>query len=133
MSALLDTSVVLRYFTGDTPDAAERATQIIDQTSDLYISGIALMETAHVLRTVYSVPRESIVDHLIELIRKENISVLGIYESIAVQALLMCRPSGRVSIADAMIWASARSNKIETIYSFDQRFPNDGVEVRGIA
>ena len=43
----------------------------------------------------------------------------------------MCRDSGRVNVADAMIWAEARTAGIEVIYSFDQRFPSDGLEIRG--
>ena len=42
----------------------------------------------------------------------------------------MCRPSGRVSIADAMIWAAARTDRASAIYTFDRRFPGDGIEIR---
>jgi len=35
-----------------------------------------------------------------------------------------------VSFADAMIWAAARSTRAEAVYSFDDRFPELGVEVR---
>ena len=130
LTSLLDTSVVVRYLTGRPEEMASRAAEIMDEVEGLQLTGVVLNESAYVLRSFYDVPREAIIDHLIDLIRKDNISVLGIDEGTAVQALLMCRPSGRVSIADAMIWASARSGGIKTIYSFDQRFPDDGVQVR---
>ena len=94
------------------------------------MSGIALAETAFVLTTVYQVPRGRAADQLIDLVRKENISLTGLTKDLAIQGLLMCRPSGRVSIADALIWAAARSGGSEVVYSFDRRFPDDGLEVR---
>lgn len=42
----------------------------------------------------------------------------------------MCRPSGRVSFGDAMVWAAARSAGVEVVYTFDRRFPSVGIEVR---
>ena len=127
----LDTSVVVRYLIGVPDDLARRAREIIDQLDDLQIGDVALAETAFVLTTVYRAPRLNVVDSLTELLRKANISTFGMDKDLALQALLMCRRSGRVSFADALIWAEARSAGSETVYSFDQRFPSDGLELRG--
>jgi len=130
MTAALDTSFVVRYMMGSPADSARQASEVIDSTEELEISGIALAETAFVLTTVYQVPRGRAADQLIDLVRKENISLTGLTKDLAIQGLLMCRPSGRVSIADALIWAEARSGGSEVVYSFDRRFPDDGLEVR---
>jgi predicted nucleic acid-binding protein len=130
MTAALDTSFVVRYMMGSPADSARQASEVIDSTEELEISGIALAETAFVLTTVYQVPRGRAADQLIDLVRKENISLTGLTKDLAVQGLLMCRPSGRVSIADALIWAAARTGGPEVVYSFDRRFPDDGLEVR---
>ena len=130
MTAALDTSFVVRYMMGSPVDSARQASEVIDSTEELEISGIALAETAFVLTTVYQVPRGRAADQLIDLVRKENISLTGLTKDLAIQGLLMCRPSGRVSIADALIWAAARSGGSEVVYSFDRRFPDDGLEVR---
>jgi len=127
----LDTSVVVRYLIGVPDDLARRAREIIDQLDDLQIGGVALAETAFVLTTVYRAPRLNVVDSLTGLLRKANISTFGMDKDLALQALLMCRRSGRVSFADALIWAEARSAGSETVYSFDQRFPSDGLELQG--
>ncbi len=127
----LDTSVVVRYLIGVPDDLARRAREIIDQLDDLQIGGVALAESAFVLTTVYRAPRPNVVDSLTELLRKANVSTFGMDKDLALQALLMCRRSGRVSFADALIWAEARSAGSETVYSFDQRFPSDGLELRG--
>ena len=130
MTAALDTSFVVRYMMGSPADSARQASEVTDSTEELEISGIALAETAFVLTTVYQVPRGRAADQLIDLVRKENISLTGLTKDLAIQGLLMCRPSGRVSIADALIWAAARSGGSEVVYSFDRRFPDDGLEVR---
>ena len=130
MAAALDTSFVVRYMMGSPADSARQASEVIDSTEELEISGIALAETAFVLTTVYQVPRGRAADQLIDLVRKENISLTGLTKDLAIQGLLMCRPSGRVSIADALIWAAVRSGGSEVVYSFDRRFPDDGLQVR---
>ena len=130
MSGFLDTSVVVRYLTGDHEELAERATGIIDGEQELWITDVVLAETSYVLSSVYQLPNDLIVNQLIELVHKRNIMVHAIDKGLVLQALLMCRPSGRVSIADALLWAAARSSRSEVVYSFDQRFPSDGLEVR---
>ena len=128
--AFLDTSSVVRYLTG-TPEAeASQVAAIIDGVSGLQIDGVALAETAYVLTTLYRMPREDVVDQLIEFVRKTNIQTYGIDKSLVLQGLLMCRPSARVSFADALIWASARSAGADIVYSLDQHFPGGGLEVR---
>ena len=129
MTAALDTSFVVRYMMGSPADSARQASEVIDSTEELEISGIALAETAFVLTTVYEVPRGKAADQLIDLVRKENISITGLTKDLAIQGLLMCRPSGRVSFADALIWGAARSGGSKVVYSFDRRFPGDGLEV----
>lgn len=130
MSACLDTSVIVRYLTGDPPELAEEAARIIDGVEGLQLTDVVLVETAYVLTSVYKAPREVVVGHLIALLRRENISPFGLDKGLALHALLLCRPSGRVSFADSMVWAAARSSGVRSVYSFDQKFPADGIEVR---
>ena len=129
MSRFVDTSVMVRYLTGVPPEGAEQAAGIIDQEDGLQVTDVALAETAFVLASAYQFPRDAIVDHLIALVRKANISMFGLSKDVVIQSLLMCRPSGRVSFADALIWAAARSSGADTIYSFDQRFPSESLTV----
>lgn len=130
MSGFLDTSIVVRYLTGDPPELAEKAAQIIDGEERLWITDVVLAETAYVLTSVYRVSRIVVIDHLIAFSQKENISLFALDKGVALQALLLCRPSGRVSFADAMIWAAARSSENRVVYTLDERFPEDGLEVR---
>ena len=131
VTGFLDTSVVVRYLTGDPPDMAAKAARIIDEEDGLQLTDVVLAETAYVLTSVYRVAREVTVDHLVDFLQKENISTFGLDKGIVLQALLLCRPSSRVSFADAMVWAAARSSGGKVIYSLDERFPEDGLVVRG--
>ena len=130
VDTFLDTSVVVRFLTGEPPEMAVRAGRIISEVDNLLVTDVTLMETAHVLRTQYQSSREDTVDSLISLVRMDNISVYGLDKNLVLEGLIMCRPSGRVSVADAMIWAAARSSGARVIYTFDRRFPNEGLELR---
>lgn len=122
--------MVVRYLTGDPTELAEQAAQIIDHQEDLWITDVVLAETAYVLTSVYQVLRDIVVDHLIAFVQKENISPFALDKGVVLQALLLCKPSGRVSFADAMVWAAARSAGIHLIYTLDARFPSDGLQLR---
>ena len=130
MSGFLDTSMVVRYLTRDVPEMAGQAAQVIDGEEELWISGVVIAEACHVLRSVYLMSRERVIDHLMDFLGKQNIFCHGLDKGTVLQGLLMCRPSGRVSVADAMIWAVARSSGRNVVYSFDESFPSDGIEVR---
>ncbi len=130
VTATVETSVLVRYFIGTPSEQAARAKRLLDGPGAYQVTEVILVETSHVLRTLYKVPREVIVDSLIDLVRKENISVSALSKGQLVEALLLCRPSGRISIPDALTWAQAIASRSETIYTFDENFPSDGVVVR---
>ena len=122
--------MVVWYLVRDVPDMADRAATIIDSDEDHLISGVALAEIDHVLRSVYNLPREAVIEHLMAFVGKRNMHCHRLDKGTVLEALLMCRPSGRVSISDALIWAAARTSGQNLVYSFDARFPTDGIEVK---
>lgn len=133
VSAFVDTSVVVRYLTADPPEMLEAARRIVDDMGPLLITDVVLAETAFVLLSFYGVPRSAIVDGLVDLLRKKNIAVHAMDKDVAVRALWLCRDSARVSFADAMVWAAARSStsgSLATVYTFDRRFPSEGLDLR---
>lgn len=129
MIRLVDTSVIVRYLIGDPPHFADRAAEILDGEEGLEVTDVALVEAAYVLTSVYEVPRADAVDQLVELLQKENIRPFRLAKPAVIEALLLSRPSGRVSFADAMIWAAAQSGRADLVYTFDGRFPKDGVKL----
>lgn len=129
MSGFVDTNILARYLTVATRQAPVAA-EIIDHEPGLILNDAILGETAYSGRMFFNVDRVTIVDRLIELIQRENMSVFGLEKQIVVRAQLLCQPSGRGAFADALIWAAARSSGNPTVYSWDERFLANGIEVR---
>jgi predicted nucleic acid-binding protein len=62
VTALLDTSVVVRYLTLDHPTLSPLAQALIDGSVRVALTSVALVETAFVLPHHYGVPRSTVVD-----------------------------------------------------------------------
>jgi predicted nucleic acid-binding protein len=114
----------------DDPGLWGAATRLIHSDQPLAISGVALAETAWVLLRHYGVPRDVVVDRLTRLLLLPNVTVLGIDKALAVEALRRCAASARVSFADALINADHRGHGVTTLYTFDRRFPAEGLDLR---
>lgn len=126
----VDTNVLVRYLLQDDPEKGPAAARLLDGAGDLGVSLVALAETAFVLSRVYGVPRERVVDELVALLRKRNVAALGADKALVANALLSCRPSGRVNYADALINADAQAHAAGTLYTFDERFPSEGLTLK---
>jgi predicted nucleic acid-binding protein len=125
----LDTSVIVRYLIGSPAAPARRAAALIDAAGDLGVPLVVLVETAHVLRTQYGVPRADIVNILIELVTRENVVVLGLPKADVLEALVRARSLSGSPIPDAFIAATARWGGALPLYTFDERLHRHGVPV----
>ena len=124
-----DTSVVVRYLVGSPTEQAERARILLDGVEVIGLSLPVLVETAHVLRTQYGVPRGEVVATLIELLTRANVEVLGLPTERALQALVSARSLPDSPIPDALIAAVARWTGALPVYTFDVAFGRHGVPV----
>ncbi|MCC6628540.1 MAG: PIN domain-containing protein [Chloroflexi bacterium] len=62
MIGVLDTNVVIRYLTNDSPELAARAARIIDSGQPLLLPAVVLAEAIFVLRSsTYQIPREVVI------------------------------------------------------------------------
>lgn len=127
MTALLDTSVIVRYLTLDPPEQGRAAQELIDGDTELHVPVVALAESAFVLMRLYGLSQPEVVDLLTGLLTRVNVNVFEVPTWLAREALALCRPSRRVSFADALIWAAARATPAE-VHTFDRRFPSAGIE-----
>jgi predicted nucleic acid-binding protein len=125
----LDASVLVRYVTGEPAEQAVRAATLLRCGQPLWIDSVALLETAYVLEKVLNTPRADVVDALLDVVREPNIRLQGLDYNLVLQALMHCRPSGRVGFGDALLWAVVRYDSGE-IFTFDQRFPREGLTAR---
>ena len=133
MPDFLDTSVVVRYLTADPPQLAQKAKALIEGTACFEITETVLLESAHVLRSLYGITREDTVDLLAALVKRSNIEVHGLSESLMTAGLALVRPSNRVSLGDALIWAVANQCTPSRVHTCDQRFPPAGIDLRLVA
>jgi predicted nucleic acid-binding protein len=127
--AFLDTSFVVRYLTDDPPELAARAAAVIDSDQPLILSEMVLLETAYVLTSVYRVPRADVVDALAALVQRSNLRLSSLTKPRALAGLSLCRDSNRCSFTDALLWAQAVDSGAERLYSFDRKFPDQGLTV----
>src|SRR6266545_778624 len=97
MAALLDTSVLVRYLTQSPPDQGAEASALLDGTEDFLVPTVTLAEIAFALGHFYGVGRADAVDLLVGLLGKGNVGMLDLATELAVEALMLCRPSGKVS------------------------------------
>lgn len=130
MSEFLDSSALVRYLTDDPPEQARRVSELLDASSALLVSPLVLAEVGYVLTRVYGRDRAQVVAALTDLLRRRNVQCYLVSTELALEALELCRPSGRVSFADALLWAEARSSGATRIWSFDRRFPGEGILVQ---
>ncbi len=125
----VDTSVIVRYLVGTPPEQAARAGAVIDADQNIGVSIVALAETAHVLRTQYGVARADVVETLIDLVARENLTTLELSKPDVLEALVAARSIPSAPIPDALIVAAARSGGAVPIYTFDRDLGRLGAPV----
>jgi predicted nucleic acid-binding protein len=125
----VDTSVVVRYLVGTPTDQAARAARLIDGPETVAVSLVVLVETAHVLRTQYGVARADVVDALLDLVRREDVVVLGMTTADTTDVLVRARSQPGRPIPDALIAIAARAAGALPLHSFDREMARFGVPV----
>ena len=111
----VDANVVVRYLTGDDPGQAARAKAAID-AGNVFVSTTVLLESAWVLRSVYSLAGEEAAAALRAFSGLPGVSV----ESPDLIAEALGRAEKGMDVADALhLGAAARC---EALLTFDRRF-----------
>lgn len=121
----LDSNVILRFLLQDNATQGSQARQRISRMAEtFFVTPHILAEVAYVLEKVYYLTRPTIVQGLTALVAQTNIEVCGLAKARVEAALGLCAPSGRVSFADALLWAEAGKGAAPaTVLTFDARFP----------
>jgi len=125
----VDTSVIVRYLVGTPAGQAKRAAALIDESDELGVSVIALVETAHVLRTQYGVARAEVVDAILDLVNRENLTTLEISKPDVLEALVTARSIPNAPVPDALIAAASRASGAVPVFTFDRAFGRLGTAV----
>ena len=119
----VDTSVVVRYLTGDDPAKTSAAAAIIETRAARAVSIIAILEASHVLRTAYAYERRSIASALIDLVSRRNIMVPEFAKDHVLRWLESWGNGTVGSAGDALVAASMSAHDADSIATFDAGFP----------
>lgn len=119
---LVDTNILLRFFTGEPPEMAERARELIAQADTgkllLEISSLVVAEAIYTLESYYEMSKAEVCDKLLVFLRSRGIHA---QESEVVLDALARYRSLPVHFADAYLAAQAVACDLP-IYSFDEDF-----------
>lgn len=126
----VDTSVVVRYLVGSPKSEAVRARQVIEGDERIGLPLVALVESAHVLRTQYGLASDAVIGLLIELLQRRNIQLLGMRTEAAVELLVRARALPGRPLPDALIVAAAVEADALPVVTFDRDMHRYGFATR---
>ena len=117
MSAFVDTNILVRHLTGDSPEMAARATRYLATEPDLLLTDLIVAETVYVLESFYETPRSQIAEAVRSLIAFNSV--------VCVDPALLLRAAevyetDRLDFAEAYLVACAESTEIGRVASFDR-------------
>ena len=127
----VDTSVIVRYLVGTPAAQARRSAALIDDDAvEIGVSVVGLAECAHVLRTQYGVQQQDIINSLIDLVQRENVTVVDARLDTLVEMLVRARSMPGRPIPDAMIVAALATADALPIATFDRDQSRYGLATR---
>jgi predicted nucleic acid-binding protein len=119
---LVDSNVLLRFFTGDPPDLARRARALIERADAgevvVVIHPIILSEVFYTLESFYKMSRVDIAEKLSLFVQHQGIEMIE--KGVTLDALDSCRAK-KVHLSDAYLAACAADSKTP-VASFDRDF-----------
>ena len=119
----LDTNILLRYFTRDDEQKAQRALNLlmrVEQGEEKVItSSLVIFETVFTLQSFYKVPRQRIKELILPII---SLRGLQLPDKNLYYHTFDLYTTKNISFADAYNAAYMLSEKVSTIYSWDTDF-----------
>lgn len=73
MRVILDTNALIRFFTRDIEEKAQKVKKLLDEEPDIFISDVVFPELEYVLMKEYKTKREEMINYYEFLISKDNI------------------------------------------------------------
>lgn len=120
---LVDTNVLLRFFTGTPPDMAAKAKDLIAEADagviTLEIIPLVLAETIYTLQSFYKMPKDDVCAQLSLFLTSRGISVRD--ELVMLDALQRYRSHTKLHFVDACLAAYAAFSN-QPVHSFDSDF-----------
>ncbi len=128
-ASFLDTNILLRYFTRDDEQKAQRALDLLIRVErgeeKIITSSLVIFETVFTLQRFYKVPRQRIKELILSIISLRGLHLPG--KNVYYQAFDLY-VAHNISFADAYNAAYMLSEEISNIYTWDTDFDRiDGI------
>lgn len=120
MRIVLDTNVLVRFFTNDIPQKAEKVEKLLEEKS-LYIPDAVFPELEYVLSNSYHSSRDEIITIYRYLLAKKNIRMSSYIE----KAVAFFEKT-KLDMADCIVVSYALKGKLASFYK--ELFKIDGVK-----
>jgi predicted nucleic acid-binding protein len=123
---LIDTNILVRYFTRDEPELAARASQVLDEIEsgdrEATLTEAVIIETVNVLvsKQLYAVARSRIRDMMVGIILLPGILLST--KTLYTRALDVFVTYQSLSFVDSLLVSYAELEDLPTIISFDRGF-----------
>ncbi len=118
----VDTNVLVRFLVQDDEKQAQIATKLLaDAEADkrpLFVSNVVVLEMMWVLKSVYEVPRDEILDSLSELL---SMVALEFQDSLSIRDFVSSAQHNTYDLADLLICHVARGKGCDTTLTFDKK------------
>jgi len=119
---LLDANILIRFFTGDPPEMAEKVQHLVEKADrgevTLIIFPVIVAETFYTLKSYYEIPQKEIAESLLAFIQSRGIEAAELPR--LVNALTRCAQKN-AHFADAYLAAVSVESKVP-VSSFDTDF-----------
>ena len=127
LTAYVDTNVLIRHLTGDPPEQARRATDLLASGERLLLADLVLAECVFVLESFYEVERVQVAALMRAAIALPTIDTV---DSASLLRALEVYELDRLDFAEAYLVAQAESTGVGEIVSFDRTIDRVGSVTR---
>ena len=128
MMALLDTNVLIRFFTSDNTQKSRGVYALFEslEHGDLRVELklIVLFQVVFVLKSFYSVPREDIATGMLGILKYKGIIVK---EKRIVRRTMELWHDSKLDIVDCYLIACLEGDRQNILYSYDRDFDKFGI------
>jgi predicted nucleic acid-binding protein len=78
VTVLLDTNVLVRFFTNDPPALATKARSFLQATEGLFLVDLVVAEIVYVLESYYETPRAEVAEHVRSALSSPRVGVTNV-------------------------------------------------------
>ena len=117
MARIIDTNIIIRFLTSNDPLLVEKIAEYLKKPENKFVlTDVAIAELVWVLLSVYTLPKETIIDKIGGLIELPNF----ILSKSVISRTLALYSQHNIDYIDAYLAAYAIENEIKEIVSYDK-------------